>query len=65
MYLLIFFLFDRSDFVALGGTADANRWDPDVDPEDGGEILRRCCKLFPSLKVSHLVKFETTLPFNG
>ncbi|XP_072045876.1 D-aspartate oxidase-like isoform X2 [Amphiura filiformis] len=49
------YIIPRSDFVVLGGTADAGRWDTDIDPKDGSEIYKRCCKLMPSLKSAKII----------
>ncbi|XP_071485194.1 D-aspartate oxidase-like isoform X2 [Diadema antillarum] len=46
----------RQDDVTLGGTAQVDRWDTEVDPKDSKEIWERAVGILPSLKEAKILK---------
>ncbi|XP_072170296.1 D-aspartate oxidase-like isoform X2 [Diadema setosum] len=50
------YLFPWQDDVTLGGTAQVDRWDTEVDPKDSKEIWERAVSILPSLKEAKILK---------
>ncbi|XP_071510956.1 D-aspartate oxidase-like [Diadema antillarum] len=51
-----FYYIPRQDDVTLGGTAQVDRWDTEVDPKDSKEIWERAVGILPSLKEAKILK---------
>ncbi|KAL6759933.1 hypothetical protein V8C86DRAFT_1199542 [Haematococcus lacustris] len=49
------YIIPNRDTVVLGGTAQVGRWDLEVSQEDHDSIMRRCCRLMPSLASAQVV----------